>query len=172
MKVYKNAPQKSGWYLNIIPRVGIIGNDPNNFIGIFTDFYNIKTKKWLITDNSIEYWSDLPNVLMKNGEILINSESKNAEKFIFNFGFPSKKGCYLIVLPKDESLMLFDHCDKNEINGKINDIGAIFLAEHIVGVREGLMPDGYYCDDLENAIGWIDYPELVFPDGTVVNFNK
>jgi hypothetical protein len=170
MKVYNGTPQETGWYLNIIPRVGVIGSDPSNFIGIWTDFYNETKKEWMITGDSLEFWAYLPDVFTKNGELLIETKNKDAEKFLFNAGFPHKIGCYLIVLPKDEDLMLFEYCENNKIKQKINSIGAIFQADHIVGVKEGSIPDGYYCDDLENAIGWIEYPELVFQDGTTVNF--
>lgn len=172
MKVYEGAPPKTGWYLRLSPRTGVITSDPRNFITIWSDFYDQVTERWTVADYPNDYWADLPGIIMPDGNYLIKNEGKNVDKFIFSPGFPPKIGCYIIVLPPDSNLMFFEGCSDIDIKQKITTIGLALVSDHIIGVKEGAVPDSYFCDDIESAIGWIDFPELIFPDGTVVNFHK
>ncbi len=169
MKVHKGKPEQEGWHFNVIHRTGQFDNNPDNFIGLWTDYYDKKTNSWLINPGHDDFWLELPEIRIDDNELLLKNENELSVKLTINPGVPNEPGCYIIVLEPEANLFyFFDRklkIDKSILKNLLNNIGAVLQSDRF-------NPNSYFCDDLDSLIGWVEFPVLTFPDGTIINFNK
>jgi len=168
MEIKAGTPEKSGWYFNVIPTTGRISNNPSDFIILWTDCFDKEKGDWLINDGCDDFWTDLPLVVTPDGQPFAKGQTSNPQKITLNDGYPKKKGYYLIALAPGEGLpWYFPSTFKGELPP---DMKGVLQSDQFGEDFGSIKPNSFYCEDEENIIGWVELPELVFPDGTLVKY--